>query len=920
MEYNSLFIVKKRTLITNKNYKKTLFLNLFSDWLEAAQQKILIAEGFISEKAITLSFNSLYDTIIEISERALVVEYRVFEEELNKESGEEKLLEFEKELLSVEYRKYVLEEYPELFRLVFENINYFVENLNDIISNYINDFDEIKAMFNVQNSDIEYIRIGLGDNHNKNKSTSLLKINNESPIIFKPRDLALEVCFSNFLTYYNNSCGTNIYLPKTLYRKKYSWTEFIKSSNQDTQKAYLFEEIGHTICLLYFLNGTDFHYENIIVNDTEGLVLIDCESLLYPIVNTRRNEHNVLSIGLLPKKIKVGNQQVDFSGLNLNADITQDSPIEREAISIENGEITAIEGKNILVKPNNFQLDGQENANDYIDEILAGFKKSYLFLMENKDELIAFFDTDSADYPIRFLLRNTYLYSHVLYESLSPILLTDQEDRISFMQQLEEPYFGFNNLLDSEVADLYNNDIPYYYCNVKSTTLENTSGLSQDQFFEKSPLDALHYKLYNKISKRDLEQQLLLIRYSFAQNTSQNSTKIFSKRYVSENINLIYDHFKNLVGESSTYFTLQESYKEANQYNLEYTHRDLINGMFGDILFLAEANKIFKNSYISETISRLYKDNVQQLCSSEYIGMAGMGGAIYFLSRMYRIYNDDQYINEALRCIESSDLMNNIEKSQNNGVIYGRAGLLIALIELKKIKNDSAVNQLIHFTYNQMISSAVVTPEGIHWLSEFHHQPLCGVAHGSSGIILSLLRYFKLFEDAECKNIIQQAVLFENTLYSTKHNNWADNRSFVSEELKYSTFGWSHGAPGIGLVRLELIESNIFQSEDFLNILKTDLQNCVESTYKNGFKGNDSLIFGKFGNSELLVRFSDHIKDTKLLSEIESHLNSFNSLSFIKNNRGLIIPGLFNGVSGYGYQLLFFNKEIKNSILTFECN
>ena len=83
-------------------------------------------------------------------------------------------------------------------------------------------------MFKITNSEIEYIRMGLGDRHNKNKSTTLLKIRKEPPIILKHRDLAIEVCFSNFLGDYNKSCNTNIYLPKILYRKNYSWSEFIE--------------------------------------------------------------------------------------------------------------------------------------------------------------------------------------------------------------------------------------------------------------------------------------------------------------------------------------------------------------------------------------------------------------------------------------------------------------------------------------------------------------------------------------------------------------------------------------------------------------------------------------------------------------------------------------------------------------------
>ena len=79
------------------------FLNLFSDWLLEAKKNIIVVDSIISEEAITLSFNSLFDIIIEISEKVLFVEYNVFIEDIaqNEKSDVEKLHAFEKKLLTV---------------------------------------------------------------------------------------------------------------------------------------------------------------------------------------------------------------------------------------------------------------------------------------------------------------------------------------------------------------------------------------------------------------------------------------------------------------------------------------------------------------------------------------------------------------------------------------------------------------------------------------------------------------------------------------------------------------------------------------------------------------------------------------------------------------------------------------------------
>lgn len=924
MDFKSLFTEKERKTLINKNYKKTLFLNLFSDWILEAKKNISVDEEFFSSNAASVSLNSLYDVIIEISERALYVEYEVILEKVKKnKSNEETLNLFEKKLLEYDYRKYLLREYPVLFRLIYNSIQNFINNLNDVISNYIKDIKVIKKDFNIVNSEIEYIRIGLGDRHNKSKCTSLIKIKNEAPIIYKPRDLAIEICLFNFLNYYNDSQNTCIYLPKIIYRKNYSWTEYIEGSNQKINKKKLYGEIGHIISILYFLNGVDFHYENLIINNTKGMVLIDCESLLYPIKNIKDNQHNVLSIGILSQKIKIGDHHIDLGGLNIeikNKEI-QEFPFFNNFINIENGTMKLSEVKNKFIKPNNLQINPGENIEDFKEEILDGFKKSYLFLMKNKNKIISFFTKNFPDLPIRFLIRDTYVYSHILYESLSPILLTNKKNRINFLNQLNGSYNGISDIIESEILDIYNNDIPYYFCSLNSKNLNNHNGLNETLFFDKSPLESLIYKLNNIVCKKDLDHQLQLIKYSFAQNTSRNQNHIFQNKYVFENINLSFNFFKSIIEKNNTYYTLQESYTEANQYNIEYSNNDIIKGKLGDILYLAEANKIIEDKSISILISRLYQDHIANIDSINHIGMAGIAGGIYFHTRMYKVYHEKKYIDDILKYIEMINLFDLIDSCKNNGVIYGKSGLLIALVELNKIHHTPEIENLVHYTYKKLISAAENDKNGIYWFSEFHQSPLCGMAHGSSGIVLSLVRYYNLFKKADTKDFIKKAISFENTFYCDNNKNWRDNRDFVDKKLEYSSYGWAHGSPGIGLVRLEILKSNIFATDTlFVKILNKDLKNCVDSTYNNGLNGNDSLIFGKYGNVELLVRFSQYINNPKFIINMQGFLNSFTNLYLIKNNKSLIIPGLFNGISGCGYQLLLFSNHIKNSILTFECN
>ena len=342
------------------------------------------------------------------------------------------------------------------------------------------------------------------------------------------------------------------------------------------------------------------------------------------------------------------------------------------------------------------------------------------------------------------------------------------------------------------------------------------------------------------------------------------------------------------------------------------------------MLCLVEANTKYFNREVSNLISNIYEKNIENIHTEKYsLGMSGIAGILYSLIRLYNTTKEEKYLDQIKKQLKYYDFNSLIINSSNNGIVNGRAGLLISFLEIynKGIETEFII-PLIILLYENLKNTKLICKNGIFWNAEFQRSPLCGMAHGSSGIILSLLRYYLIFDkNAECKDLIKNAVLYENTYYNSYHNNWRDNRDFIkNEDDAFQSFGWSHGSPGIGLVRLSILESKIFEDDEFYKIIYRDLINCVKSTSNNGFMGMDNIIFGNYGNAELLFRFARYSKNNKILDNIEKELNDINVLYLIENNKGLLSSGLFNGVSGCIYQLLYFNHDISNSILTFECN
>lgn len=922
--FDLLFIEKTRTSLVDSSYKKTLLLNLYTDWLDEASKQVQVSEQ-MSENFIKFSFVEIRKYLINITEQVLFIEYNVFIEERNITSNQGLYL-FEYQLLTVEYRKYLLDEYPELFDLAYKAIKYFIVNINEIIFRLNEDYFEIENDFCVDlSSKIEYIKLGLGDRHNNHKSVSLIKYENNCKIIYKPRNLGIDKVLYNFFSYYNDIYKTNLYVPKTLYRGKYGWAEFIEKQEVSLTDIHdYFCNFGHLLSILYIMNGSDIHYENILTSYNNKITLLDCETIFSPIkTDDQFNYLNVLSVGLLPNKIKIDGKYNDFGGINSLFDKNSDSPFQQENISANNIGVLNIENNTKTVN-----IYSNINIGNYINDICDGFQKSYTHFLNNKQEIITIFSKIPKSTCVRYLTRHTFSYSHILSQSLNPIFLNNKEKRKSFLKQLNlsfEENPSHMVTYQSDFLDLYNDDIPYYFCNFFLKTIENKD--LKVGYFDYSPFESLLKKIDN-LTLSDLTKQCWLIKYSFLEESSK-TFEVVQNDKIKINIRSIHNFFSDVISNCDFYYTVNHSYDENNKYKIELNNPDLIFGTLGDLLFLKESNVYLYDENINKIIRRIYNKNILTIIKNppRNIGFGGIAGIIYFLIRMFQINKEEHYLQDLKKFILTSKISNLFSHCNNFGLLSGKSGLLLSLLHTYKIMDNDYSDRdelriLIDKIYKDILANVIHSSSNeIYWKSEYHKKPLCGMAHGISGIVTALLEYYSIFKDPDTKVIIQKAINYENSFFNKSKLNWRDNRNFIkSEKDAYSSFGWSHGSPGIGLCRLKILESEMFKDDSFESIITEDLNNCVKSTILNGFNGNsDSLIFGKYGCAELIMKYSKYHNDPRIINELRSRLNvNVEQLNYLENNIGLLIPGLFNGISGFGYQILYLNNIIKKSILTFE--
>lgn len=142
----------------------------------------------------------------------------------------------------------------------------------------------MSKLLNLDETDyVTSIRLGIGDRHRGGKSVAIVTFSNKSTIIYKPRNLSIDKHFGELINYINKSLNIDLISPQVILREDYGWAEYIdyKECNSEIEVQQYYFRIGCLLSILYTLEATDFHYENIVCNGAFP-VLIDLESFFSP--------------------------------------------------------------------------------------------------------------------------------------------------------------------------------------------------------------------------------------------------------------------------------------------------------------------------------------------------------------------------------------------------------------------------------------------------------------------------------------------------------------------------------------------------------------------------------------------------------------------------------------------------------------
>lgn len=905
--------------------------------------------SFFTDEAMSDMMKVLTKSLNQLCYKTCAFEFQLYIQEKNPffiitgslMSLEEKLAEwntFIEQLLLGKWRD-VLTKYPVLARLISLTITNWTNNLVEFAQHLRADQRELESTFNDGNrfGKVTRIEADVSDVHNKGKSVFILTFSSGVKIVYKPRSLAIDRAWTKWVHYMEqNGLPYHLITPKVMDRNEYGWMEFIEhkplSKKADVNAFYF--RAGVLLGTVYAFGGNDFHYENIIACGAHP-ILVDTETLLLhkvkpfdwdengasasQIANDVLND-SVLRTGMLPMwRTNKKGEAMDWGALTGKGEGKQNLPI--------------YDGELLDVKA-------------YEDQLIRGVEWVFTLIRKNSEQLLA---DDSpvldifGDCLFRFLIRNSQIYGDVLEHTAKPEFLQDgllfslEIERMAAAYLLSAPDESLKdlwNIFVSERDALEERDIPIFYGKARELTVRDGTKLLHSGYFMESAIDNAK-NLMKKMDKKDQIFQIDLIKTSLSmhENSSHSvgettAPKVANKTelIVTDELLLsealrIYDEImkRRITGQTDDFTWIVRQFDlQTEKMTLGQINFSLYDGVIGIGTFMSALYRVTKKTEIKETALSAIETFRKSLHASFNplpihrlpLGLgSGLAGMIRGLMVMGEYLEEDSLIDDAVK-IAKSIQRKQIDQDKQLDILGGSAGLLTVLIDLYKQTGDGELLELAKHCGEHLLKQRVETETGHKmWMIGIEKQPLTGLGHGAAGYASALHQLATVTKEEAFKEAALEALAYENSLYEPEYKNWPDLRKNPFEKdsnKKAFMMGWCSGAPGVGLARMNMLESNSEQ------VIGQDIEKAVQFTRSLKQELSDHICCGHAGGIDLLIEASLLRNRPDLLEEARERMGMVigrmqHNGHYLLNgsDHGAIFnPSFFQGISGIGYQLL----------------
>ncbi|MEX2804385.1 type 2 lanthipeptide synthetase LanM [Streptococcus sp. H31] len=824
--------------------------------------------------------------------------------------------------------KALINKYPYWYRLVEIFLRDTKDFLKDFFEQLTKDRSAVMEQFFGQASQINNIALSMGDRH---RGRFVIEVETDlGNFFYKPRKAEVDKAFKQCLDKLSESSAVlNMESPDFVSNNDYSWFKKITYSplsNKDNPHHY-YQRLGQLLALIYILNGNDIHYENLI-SQGEQPIIVDIETLLTNRLIFKKASTSLLlqkdessyifdsvkNSLILPNLIRVKDQHFDLSPLHISD--------QTDVVEID--------------KAGNHSVR-REDLKTILADVCQGFTAVYQEICQHKEMYYTYFTKVFKEITLRFLNKPTDEYGSIRNLLTNPVCLFDSTYAFAISTRLYET--GESEAKDEELfeqEELLRFNIPYFEVKADSKDLILSHQRILKDFFIETPLESLYTKL-SFLGDKDFHRQL---------NTIQKMFKLVSPDFAVKDLLEVRKEIPELavpvssasikqfnhqaieaIFKGALFHPLTDQYLWADPIlegdneikETAYQIGELPNSYYaGNIgilrTLLSLHNTAAYQGYIDKLRGDIEKDLVLTLTYNRgEMNIGAFNGLAAFIRYYLDLYDYD-YINQSILEKTTSPLLDQLElgldQDEKLDVLDGTAGVVLTLLTLKNCISDSALSEkvfkLLKHCRTHLLGAIIRQGGQTFFPVEFEKDRYyTGFSHGSAGIILALYKLSQ-YLGTDDSTIIAQLLATERNLYDKKKQVWyRDNK-----KDGYS-WGWCHGIPGILLSRVELYTAGYRDDE-----LTEELEELYELTVSKSFGSNLTLCHGDLSNI-LICKYAQKVlalDDSRIDQYLETLL-PYILASRDYQIRGTEANGLMYGLAGIVIFLDSFVVQEKLDVL-----
>jgi lantibiotic modifying enzyme len=808
---------------------------------------------------------------------------------------------FRQRLLAGEWLA-VVRDFPVLARVLATLTDCWVDAVAEFLRSLHDDLPAIEAAFSTGASGrVVLLRPGLSDPHHGGRTVVHLTFESGLDLFFKPKDVGMEHAWSGLLAWINREGWTPRFRVLTvLPRHGHGWVGAAGPALTGTADRSRWHYLaGALLCLLHVMDATDVLRDNVVDEGTQP-ALVDLETLMQPHVRlegpevSRRFTASVLRTRFLPEWTVDGSGRLRWIG---GMDVT---PVADQS------------------------------------QVADGFRAMHRFLRDRKAALLgpgspmrAF-----ADRPLRPIFQDTAVYTRARRRSLEPSLLREGVDRSIALEHLYRLPLATRELpafmprCTDEIRALERLDIPCFEAVTTSTELRLEGAAALPDHFVEAPLTRVLVNIAG-LNDDDLTRQLALADGAFCFKTAAlggNPAQPDAGAAISATLPQDAGTHERLVGtarriaaeidaaalhtEHGASWAIPERMPLGGGYAYRFVPSDLFlySGNCGVALFLAAVRATLEDDTggLLRATLRPVLAFIQTPVVPPHVTIGattGLSSIVYALATIGQLTHDPATIQAALN---AADLLTaeRIHADRRLDVYDGSAGATLALLSLYRTTGERGLLSRAISCGDHLLASRTRSGSGHRVWATLGGRHISGLAHGTAGIALALLRLFRASADARFLDAAAEAFAFEATTFSPDQNNW---RSFGSaQEQPVFRTAICHGAAGIGLTRLAALP-DVDSAE-----IRADIRAATRSVSPAEHGDVDSLCCGNAGRLTFLSAVAHQLEAPELRHAAMAsacHLvRAAESAGSFRLQPDLPRPvanaGFFRGSAGVGYELL----------------